>query len=113
MPMKSKTTSTRRPRRKTQPRRARRTRYPRNNRKNVPEWASCSVTRTILPAAGQNFAANNMYEVHNVRLIDYDRAETIGLGYQFYRIKNVKLTFKFPYDTYQAGVSMPARIFTG
>jgi len=99
--------STRKPRKTVGRRRS--SRYPRNYRKNVPEWASCSVTRTILPAAGQNFSANNMYEVHNVRLIDYDRAETIGIGYQFYRIKNVKLTFKFPYDTYQAGAGNNAR----
>lgn len=78
-------------------------------RNGVPEYASCSVARTILPQGGGNFAGNIMYEVHNIQLAQYDRAETIGIGYQFYRIKNVKLTYKFPYDTYQAAVGGPAR----
>lgn len=87
--------------------RRRRARVPRSM--NVPEKASCSVTRTIVPRQGGNFAGNNMYEVHNVQLIDYQRAESIGIGYQFYRIKNVKLTFKFPYDTFQSGAGLSAR----
>lgn len=97
----------RRPRRKA-PVRRRRARIPRRSL-NVPDVASCSVTRTIVPRVGGNFVGNTMYDVHDVRLIDYDRAETIGLGYQFYRIKNVKLTFKFPYDTFQNGAGLSAR----
>lgn len=93
----------------TRPRKGRRSRYPRNNRKNVPEWASLSATRTILPAAGGNFATNNMYEVHNVRLIDYTRPSSVALAYQFYRIKNVKFTYKLPYDTFQNAAGSPAR----
>lgn len=95
----SKSKTTRRPRRKAPMRRRRMAR----RRNGVAEWASCSVARTIVPRAGGNFTTNTMYEVHNVRLIDYDRASTIGIGYQFYRIKSVKLTYKFPYDTFLAG----------
>lgn len=95
---------TRRPRRRAP---IRRRRYAR--RTNVPEWASCSVTRTITPAAGGNFATNIMYDVHNIQLNDYDRAATIAIGYQFYRIKHVKLTYKFPYDTFQVGGGLNAR----
>lgn len=75
----------------------------------MPEWASCSVTRTILPTQGQNYTTNNMYEIHNVRLMDYVRAENIATAYQFYRIKNVKITYKFPYDTFQVGAGNGAR----
>lgn len=79
-------------------------------RNGVAEYASCSVTRTIVPNGAPAFVANQMYEVHNVQLVDYDRANTIALGYQFYRIKHVKLTYKFPYDTFTAvagGVARP------
>lgn len=107
MPRTKKTKTTRRPYKKRAPMRRRRIARRRNG---VSEYASCSVTRTITPAAGGNFAANQMYEVHNIQLVDYDRADAIATGYQFYRIKHVKLTYKFPYDTYQAvagGVARP------
>lgn len=87
-----------------------RRRIVRRRRTNVPDYASCSVSRTIVPQQGQNFVSNQMYEVHNIQLVDYDRADGIATGYQFYRIKNVKLTYKFPYDTFTAvagGVARP------
>ena len=104
------------PRKTTRPRR-RPARKPRRNMRrmvrrsgNVPERASCSSKITILPAGGGNWVTGQMYENHNVQLADYARPLAISRGYQFYRIKNVKITYKFPYDTYQAvagGASRP------
>lgn len=71
---------------------------------NVAEYASCSVKRTITGPAGAPFTSNQMYEVHNVQLADYARALTVSAAYQFYRIKHVRITYKFPYDTYAQGL---------
>lgn len=100
----------RKPRRKLLRRRIAR-RVPRGLRKssNVPDIASLSCKRTILAAGGANFAANVMYEVHNINLADYDRAVQVSQAYQHYRIKKVSLTFKFPYDTYQAAAGNAAK----
>lgn len=76
---------------------------------NVPEYASCSVKRTITATAGQPFVVNTMYEAHNIQLADYVRAATIGAGYQFFRIKKVAITYKIGYDTYQAGAGAATR----
>lgn len=76
---------------------------------NVPDIAKCSVKRTLVPRGGGNFASNTMYEVHNIQLADYDRAVAVAKAYQFFRIKKVKLTYLFPYDTYQQGVGLASR----
>lgn len=90
---KSKTT---RPRRQ----RARRMR-PRANPKNVAEWASLSVTQTVVAQGPQDFACNQMYNLKGVlKLTGFTRAEEVAKAYQFYRIKNVKVTYKFPFDTF-------------
>lgn len=99
--------STRRPRRRAPMRRRRIAR--RTVNKNVSEWASLSVTRTIVPRGGGNYVGNTMYEVHNIKLEDFARAESVATAYQFYRIKNVKFTYKFPYDTFQNGAGLAAR----
>lgn len=41
-----------------------------------------------------------MYAQMNTQLSDFPRAVTVAQGYQHYRITNVKLKFKSPYDTY-------------
>lgn len=41
-----------------------------------------------------------MYSTMNTALSQFDRATTVAQGYQFYRITNVKLKVKSPYDTY-------------
>lgn len=64
-------------------------------RSNVPEYASCSVTRTLTP--GTN---NTIYSMLNTQLSQFTRAATIAQGYQHYRITNIKLRIKSPYDTY-------------
>lgn len=78
----------------------------RSNQKNVAEWASCSVKQTIVAAGPADFACNQMYNLRGVlKLTGFTRAEEIAKAYQFYRIKNVKITYKFPFDTF-----MPANV---
>ena len=76
---------------------------------NLPDMAKASVKRTITAAGGQNFLINQMYEVHNIALTQYDRAVNIAKAYQYFRIKKVALTVKFGYDTYTAGAGAPTR----
>lgn len=78
---------------------------------NVSEYASLSCKRTIQGAGAPpgSFVSNTMYEVHNIQLADYDRAVGVSRAYQFYRIKHVKITYKFPYDTFQQGVGGASR----
>lgn len=76
---------------------------------NLKDFASCSVKRTITAAGGNPFVVNTMYEVHNIQLQDYTRAAIIGSAYQFFRIKNVAITYKIGYDTYQAGAGAATR----
>lgn len=66
---------------------------------DVPEWASLSCKRT-LQTGGANFQVNQLYNLMNTQLIDYQRAVQVAQAYQFYRIKNVKLTFKPTFDTF-------------
>lgn len=76
---------------------------------NTPEWASCSVKRTILPVGNNPYQTNNIYSVENVSLSQFQRAATIAQAYQFYRISNVKLTLKFPVDTFAIGTNTYSR----
>lgn len=101
MPLKKKS---RAPRRKPAVRRAfgRRPRVARKS--NIAEHASCSVKRTLVPSVGPAFVTNQMYEIHNVQIAQFPRALAIAKAYQFYKIKYVALTMKFPYDTYLQGV---------
>lgn len=83
---------TRRPRKTYRPRR----RYVRRQRPgNVAEYASCSVTRSLQAAT-----VNQMYSMMNTQLNTFARASAIAENYQHYRIKNIKLRIKSPYDTY-------------
>ena len=89
----------------TKPRRQRKMR-PRANPRNVAEWASLSVTQTILAAGPADFACNQLYNLRGMlKLTGFTRAEEVAKAYQFYRIKNVKVTYKFPFDTF-----MPANV---
>lgn len=81
-------------------------------RTNTAEYASCSVKRSIQGGGGAPpgaFVGNTMYEVHNIQLIDYARALAVSRAYQFYRIKHVAITYKFPYDTFQQAVGGASR----
>lgn len=89
-------------------RRAPRKAAPRRGRKhiarrgNVPDQASLSVKTSIQPAGGGNYACNVMYNQINVQLAQFDRALNVAKAYQFYRISKIKLTYLFPYDTFNA-----------
>lgn len=72
-------------------------RFPRRSG-NVPEMASCSVTRTMNACT-----VNQMYSLMNTQLSDYTRAVNVAKGYAFYRIANIKLRIKSPFDTFING----------
>lgn len=79
-------------------------RRPRANPRNVAEWASMSCKQTIISSAGADFQCNNMYGLVGViKLNGYLRAMEVAKAYQFYRIRNVKITYKFPFDTFAPG----------
>lgn len=69
--------------------------------RDVGDFASCSVKRTITPEGGANFVTNQMYDFRNTDLASYDRAANIAKEYQHYRIKKITLTLKPTFDTYQ------------
>lgn len=96
---------------KTKARKAAGKRRARRSNSNVAEHASCSVKRTIQGAGAPpgTFLSSTMYEVHNIQLADYARALTVAAAYQFYRIKHVRITYKFPYDTFQQAVGGSSR----
>lgn len=79
---------------------------PRPKRSNVAEWASLSENKQLLSAPGNpSFAADTMFSVLNVNLANFARALSVSAAYQFYRIKNVRLTFKSPFDTFSSATS--------
>lgn len=71
--------------------------------KDVKDFASLSVKRTITPQGGGNFASNIMFENRNTDLASYDRAVQVAKAYQHYRIKKITITLKPTYDTFQSG----------
>lgn len=68
--------------------------------RDVPDFASLSVTRSIQTSSGTNYDANTLYNLLNVQLQDYDRAVTVSRAYQHYRIPKVTLKLKPTYDTF-------------
>ena len=81
-------------------RRARGYKVARKRSSNVPEYASLSVKRTIVPTQGQNYVTNQLYSLMNTQLSDYPRAVTVASAYQHFRIKKISLTFKPTFDTF-------------
>jgi len=78
---------------------------PRANPRNVGDVASCSVITTLAPVGGGDFTGNQMYNLRGtIKLANFPRAQTIAEAYQFYRIKSVRMTYMWPYDTFQDGV---------
>lgn len=75
----------------------------------VSEYASCSERQTIVPAAGQNYVTNQMYTQMATNLGQFQRASAIAANYQFYKIKQIKLTLKYAYDTFQGAVGASSR----
>ena len=91
-------------------RRAAKPRVRRPMRGTIADYASCSVASTIVPRGGGNFATNIMYSSFQnggIKLSDFPRAAAIAANYQHFRIKQVKLTIKLAYDTYQVGNAIP------
>lgn len=80
----------------------------------VSEYASCSERVDLIAPGGGNFVTNQMYSVIATNLSQFQRASAIAANYQFYKIKQVKLTLKLAYDTYQqapGGASRPNLYF--
>lgn len=97
MPANKKSTK---PRRRPAPRHR-----PRANPRQVTDLASCSVKTTLNPTGGGQFTGNAMYNLRGtIKLANFPRASTISQAYQFYRIKSVRMTYMWPYDTFQDGV---------
>lgn len=75
----------------------------------VPEWASATEIMTLKTKVGTAMVpiwqSGIMYNMYNLSLSQFTRAAEIGKNYQFFRIKNVKLTFKPLADTFQAGAA--------
>lgn len=82
----------------------------RNLKRDVPDWASLSVKRTITPAGGGNYGVNALYNLMNTQLIDYPRAVQVAGAYQHYRIKKITLTIKPVYDSFIAVAGNPGKM---
>lgn len=83
-------------------------------RAGVSEYASCSERVDITAPGGGNFITNQMYNVVNVNLSQFQRASAIAANYQFFKIRQIKITLKLAYDTYQqvgGGASRPNLYF--
>lgn len=94
-------------RRRGPARRMRGRRAMRRGGKNVSDFATCSVSSTILPRGGGNFASNIMYssfQSNGIKLSDFPRAADIGANYQHFKIKKCTLTLKWAYDTFSTGL---------
>lgn len=79
--------------------------------KNVSDFASLSVQRTLTFNAA-NPVVNTLYSVMNTSLEQYDRAVQVARGYQHYRVKYISLKFRPTYDTFaQAGGSSKMNLY--
>lgn len=98
MPIKKKGYGRRRPAKK-QARRPRR-RVARRTR-NVSDYASLSVTRSMSGSGpGGLFVANTLYSLMDTSLTDFTRAVQVAQGYQHYRIKYISVKFQPMFDSY-------------
>lgn len=93
---------------KTKPKRRMYRRKPirrmRKSKGGVPDYATASVRSTITPTGGGNFVSNAMYSTYQnngIRLDQFPRAVAIAKNYQHFKIKQIKMTLKFSYDTFQ------------
>jgi len=95
-----KNNKTKRPAKKSAPKK----RVSKKKSTNVPEHASLSESRTIV-APGTNNVINVMYSLMNTSLDQFTRAPIVASAYQHYRIKNISLKFKPPFDSYVSGTT--------
>lgn len=70
--------------------------------RDVPEWASCSETRSLALAGGAQYNSNALYSLMNTQLLSFNRATVIANAYQHYRIKKITLKIKPSFDSYIA-----------
>lgn len=80
-----------------------------SKRSGINEYASCSERIDVTPPAGGNFVTNQMYSMVTTNLASFARASAIAANYQFYKIKQIKLTLKYSYDTFQGAVGNSSR----
>lgn len=71
---------------------------------NVPEWASISCKRTLAgDSPSNNFNIAQLYSLMNTSLDQFPRAVALAQAFQYYRIKQIAVTFKSTFDTSSAG----------
>nr|QXP07609.1 MAG: putative capsid protein [Arizlama virus] len=80
--------------RKSAPRR----RVARKRSTNVAEYASLSERRTFLAPGGNQI--NTLYSLMTTSLNTFTRAPLVAQGYMNYRIKNINISIKSPYDSF-------------
>lgn len=80
-----------------------------SRRSGVAEYASLSERVDITPPAGGNFVTNQMYNVLNTNLAQFQRASAVAANYQHFKIKQIKITLKYAYDTFQGAVGASSR----
>lgn len=94
-----------RPRRQAKKRVARKPVVVHKRSTNLPEYASLSVKRSY----GNNntpLTVNSMYGLMNIQLAGSGaRITNVAQAYQHFRIRNVKLTIKSPFDVFSPGTS--------
>lgn len=76
----------------------------RTKRTNVPDRASLSETRTVVASGGN--IVNTLYSLMNTSLDQFTRAPLVAQGYQHYRIKNISMKFKPPFDSFVSGTTV-------
>lgn len=87
--------------------RARRARV--GGRAGISEYASLSERYDTAPPGADYFATNAMYSLVDVNLARFNRASAVAANYQYYKIRQVKLTLKYTYDTFQGAVGNSSR----
>lgn len=85
-------------RRRANAKRAGKPRVRKSKTRNVPDKASCSVTRTLAQAV-----TNQTYAFDAFQLADFGRAVSIAQNYQRFRMTGITVTWKPAYDTYAQG----------
>lgn len=85
----------------------RRAAVPRMRRANgVPEWASLTESMSMKvpgPFPITSFSSNVMYSLYNLSLSQFTRAQAVAQNYQYFRMKQVTITIKPLFDTFQQG----------
>lgn len=82
----------------------------RGARSGVPDIAYLSERHSYVSKYPDgNFRSNEMYNIMDTRLDMFPRAVQVAQAYQHFKIKQVKLTLKFSYDTFQQGAGNGSR----